>query len=148
MQPKINQECLLLHAVNPVLLDTVFGYGTRGWALWADPEVGTLWCRVSGQSSGTKGKSCPCSGAVWVFGLTWHLASNCAHGCFISLWEVWWFWDCCLQSSEVSSRIYLPQTQSSSKIQKAGEERMHRKYLWERWGEENWRKKNAEAHWF
>lgn len=33
MQPKINQECLLLHAVNPVLLNTVFGYSARGWAL-------------------------------------------------------------------------------------------------------------------
>lgn len=66
MQPKINQDCLLLHAVNPVLLNMVFGYSTRGWALWADPEVGALWCKASGQSSGSKGRSCPFWGAVWV----------------------------------------------------------------------------------
>lgn len=70
------------------------------------------------------------SGSLWV-----HMAPNfsCALGCFISLQEIWWFWDCCLHISEVSFRIYFPQTQSSSKIQSAGEERMPRKYLWERW---------------
>lgn len=70
----------------------------------------------------------------WTFGFTWHLTSSCALGCFISMQDIWWFWDCCLHISEVSFRIYFPQRQSSSKIQSAGEERMHRIYLWERWG--------------
>lgn len=82
--------------------------------------------------------------SLGLFGLTWHLTSNCALGCFISLQEVWWFWDCCLHISEVSSRIYLPQTQSFSKIWSAGEERMHRKCLWERQGGKNWREKKRQ----
>lgn len=58
--------------------------------------------------------------SLGLFGLTQYLTSSCALGCFISLQEVWWVWDCYLHISEVSSWIYLPQTQSSSKMQSAG----------------------------
>lgn len=114
----------------PLLLNVVAGYGACSWALWDDPMhkyqkrcalVQSTWAefRIEGEALSL----CRCS--LGLLGLTLHVTCNCALGCFVSSQEgVYWFWDCSLQITEVSSRIYLP---TNSRFQ----------YNWKSRGREN-----------